>query len=239
MVRLERASLEEDVEALGEGRTDARREARRATILKVAREAFLEDGYAGTSMTTISARLGGSKGTLYAYFRSKEELFVAVVEELTDRHGGAIRSRITAGEPPETVLTAVGRQVLQVVTSEEPLKLQRLVAAEAERFPELGRTLYERGPKLCHAPLSNYLMGAVEAGRLRPHDTELAAWQFISLCRARSLEPTIWNLRPPLSADEIERHVAEAVATFMIAYGSRSFGSVDSSRRSCACFARP
>jgi AcrR family transcriptional regulator len=220
MVWLAQAALEEGVDALGEGQTGVRREARRAKILKVAREAFLEDGYAGTSMATISGRLGGSKGTLYAYFRSKEELFVAVVEELTDRHGSAIRSRITAGEAPETVLTAVGRQVLQVVTSEEPLKLQRLVAAEAERFPELGRALYERGPKLCHGPLSSYLKGAVEVARLRPHDTELAAWQFISLCRARSLEPTIWNLRPPLNPDEIERHVAEAVATFIAAYGS-------------------
>ncbi len=190
-------------------------------IIDVARQAFLEDGYAGTSMSTISARLGGSKGTLYAYFRSKEELFVAVVEEMTDRHGGAIRSHITPGEPLDAVLTAVGRQALEVVTSEEPLKLQRLVTAEAERFPELGRALYERGPKLCHVPLSEYLASAAEAGWLRPHDSDLAAWQFISLCRARSYEPTMWNLQPPLSAADIETHVAEAVATFLAAYERR------------------
>lgn len=221
MVQLEAATPDEGAGAQGDSRADARREERRATILKVAREAFLEDGYAGTSMSTISARLGGSKGTLYAYFRSKEELFAAVVEELTDRHGSAIRSRITSGDAPEKVLAAAGRQVLQVVTSEEPLKLQRLVAAEADRFPEIGRALYERGPRLCHASLSNYLAEAIAARWLRPHDTDLAAWQFVSMCRARTHEATLWNLREPLTADEIERHVAEAVATFMAAYGAR------------------
>lgn len=222
MVQFENEACDgSSLEDRNEARGDARREARRALIIDVARQAFLEDGYAGTSMSTISARLGGSKGTLYAYFRSKEELFIAVVEEMTDRHGGAIRSRIINSEPPETVLTAVGRQALQVVTSAEPLKLQRLVTAEAERFPELGRALYERGPKLCHEPLSHYLSSAVEAGWLRPHDSELAAWQFISLCRARSLEPTMWNLCPPLEATEIEAHVAEAVSTFLAAYEVR------------------
>jgi AcrR family transcriptional regulator len=221
MVQFEALSPDEGAGTQGESRAEARREERRATILKVAREAFLEDGYAGTSMSTISARLGGSKGTLYAYFRSKEELFTAVVEELTDRHGGAIRSRIISGDAPETVLTAVGRQVLQVVTSEEPLKLQRLIAAEADRFPEIGHALYDRGPKLCHASLSNYLGEATAAGWLRPHDSDLAAWQFVSLCRARTHEPTMWNLRGPVTADEIDCHVAEAVATFMAAYGVR------------------
>lgn len=220
MVQFDSATPDDMAPAPGDGRADPRREARRATIIDVARQAFLEDGYAGTSMSTISARLGGSKGTLYAYFRSKEELFMAVVEEMTDRHGGAIRSRITPGEPPEAVLTAVGRQMLRVVTSAEPLKLQRLVTAEAERFPELGRALYERGPRLCQQPLGRYLDGAVEAGWLRAHDTELAAAQFHALCRARTHEPTIWNLRPPLDEAEIEQHVAEAVATFMAAYGA-------------------
>src|SRR5271155_6176249 len=53
---------------------------RRTAILKTAHAAFLADGYAATSMSTIAARLGGSKATLYNYFGSKEELFVAVVE---------------------------------------------------------------------------------------------------------------------------------------------------------------
>ena len=53
------------------------RDARRELILDVAQDVFLEEGFAAASMSTIAARLGGSKGTLYNYFRSKDELFAA------------------------------------------------------------------------------------------------------------------------------------------------------------------
>src|SRR6185436_3060840 len=50
-------------------------------ILEVAREVFRQKGYAAASMAEMSARLGGSKGTLYSYFSSKEDLFTAVMLE--------------------------------------------------------------------------------------------------------------------------------------------------------------
>ncbi|HEY2834957.1 MAG TPA: helix-turn-helix domain-containing protein, partial [Rhizomicrobium sp.] len=57
------------------------RDERREAILKVAHTAFLSDGYAATSMSAIAAKVGGSKATLYYYFPSKEELFLAVIDE--------------------------------------------------------------------------------------------------------------------------------------------------------------
>jgi AcrR family transcriptional regulator len=56
------------------------RDEKRAAIVKIAYEAFLTDGYAATSMSSIAAKVGGSKATLYNYFASKEELFAAVIE---------------------------------------------------------------------------------------------------------------------------------------------------------------
>src|SRR5262245_46154847 len=52
---------------------------RRALIMERAEEVFLEEGFAGASMAAIAARSGCSKGTLYNYFISKEELFVSCV----------------------------------------------------------------------------------------------------------------------------------------------------------------
>ncbi len=49
-------------------------------ILDAAAEVFLEEGFAAASMSAIAARVGGSKGTLYNYFRSKEELFEAYIQ---------------------------------------------------------------------------------------------------------------------------------------------------------------
>src|ERR1700721_3771942 len=88
------------------------REEPRESILKVAREVFFENGYAATSMSSIAARLGGSKGTLYNYFKNKEELFEAQVRDMCGHGaermlGGAIEG------PPAESLTAFGEQDLQ------------------------------------------------------------------------------------------------------------------------------
>ena len=63
-----------------QSKREGRRDERRDGILDVARECFLAEGYAATSMSTIAARLGGSKGTHYNYFKSKEELFEAMMQ---------------------------------------------------------------------------------------------------------------------------------------------------------------
>ena len=56
------------------------RDARRGAILDAAEKVFLEEGFAAASMSAIAARVGGSKGTLYNYFKSKEALFEAYVQ---------------------------------------------------------------------------------------------------------------------------------------------------------------
>src|SRR5580698_7433873 len=69
-----------DILMASETTTDlTRSDAKRRAILDVASEVFVAQGYAATSMSEIAARLGGSKGTLYNYFRSKEELFSAFI----------------------------------------------------------------------------------------------------------------------------------------------------------------
>lgn len=59
-----------------------RTEAKRDAILEAAAEVFLEAGFEGASMSQIAARAGGSKRTLYGYFPSKEELFVAMAHNV-------------------------------------------------------------------------------------------------------------------------------------------------------------
>src|SRR5262249_19293571 len=64
----------------------SRRDRRREAILDVAGVVFSEEGYEAASMSTIAARVGGSKGTLYNYFRSKAELFEAYIEDYCAQH---------------------------------------------------------------------------------------------------------------------------------------------------------
>src|SRR6202049_2358572 len=88
------------------------RDKRREAILKVAREVFFEQGYSAASMSTIAARLGGSKGTLYNYFKNKEDLFEAQVRERCGQAADRILEVSEDGEPVDT-LTRLGEQYLQ------------------------------------------------------------------------------------------------------------------------------
>src|SRR5437899_759154 len=119
-------------------------DARREAILDVAQEVFLEEGFAAASMSTIAARLGGSKGTLYNYFRSKDELFKAYVERRCLWQQDEVFA-LMPGEPPQKALLRIARSFLGHILNETTLRNFALIAAESERAPELGRIFYETG----------------------------------------------------------------------------------------------
>lgn len=75
--------------AEGEPTTDSA-SLRRKAYVDAGREAFLDAGFGATTMSSIAARVGGSKTTLWSYFPSKEELFAAVVDDIVEVHAKAV-----------------------------------------------------------------------------------------------------------------------------------------------------
>ena len=118
---------------------------RRETILKVAYAAFLNDGYAATSMSSIAARVGGSKATLYYYFPSKEDLFLAVIDEkCRDAHAVIADVLADAGDFHEA-LRNLTDTLTRMILEEDRIAIRRLITAESARFSELGRGFYACG----------------------------------------------------------------------------------------------
>jgi AcrR family transcriptional regulator len=115
-----------------------RQAARRETILEIARESFLSDGYAATSMSSIAARLGGSKGTLYNYYPSKEELFGAVMQYHCAGARTTFEELLAQTGDLRERLQRFGEAYQTVVFSDVFLAVHRLVTGESGRFPELG-----------------------------------------------------------------------------------------------------
>jgi AcrR family transcriptional regulator len=197
------------------------RDERRETILKVAREVFFEQGYTAASMSTIAARLGGSKGTLYNYFKNKEELFEAQVRDRCGQAADRILEVSVEGEPAET-LTRLGEQYLEHLYSEETVQMFRILVAEAQRSPELARVFYEVGPARGQRGLQDYLHAAQARGSLHVADCALAAEQFLSLCKGRTHLQFLLNLIPPLKPAQIRLQIAQAVSAFMTLYGAKT-----------------
>ncbi|MDB5455378.1 MAG: transcriptional regulator, TetR family [Caulobacter sp.] len=194
------------------------RDARREAILDVARDVFLEEGYANASMSTIAARLGGSKGTLYNYFKNKEDLFAAYVTRHCMWQREAMFALFSEEKDVRTALTKLGRTYLSIVLSDFSLLNFRLIVAEAQRTPAVGKAFYEAGPERGSQMLGAYLERANARGLLKIDDPLRAAHQFIGLCQNRLMKARLCNAVGEPTAEEIDREVLPAVEAFLTAF---------------------
>jgi AcrR family transcriptional regulator len=195
-----------------------RDQAREAIILDVARDCFLADGYAATSMSTIAARLGGSKGTLYNYFKNKEELFAAVIQRQCAEALAGLQATAIEGADTRTQLTRMTRNLLRYITQPASIAMNRLVIGESERFPELAQVFYESGPRRGQEVLAEHLRALMHAGELRRADADEAATQLKDLTIGNVMWLTLWRVRPEPTAADIDRYVAAGVDAFLRAY---------------------
>ncbi len=193
------------------------RDHKREAILSIALQVFMEEGYAAASMSNIAARLGGSKGTLYNYFRSKAELFVAVIQNQCDLHQQQMYD--VPDQDLRAYLFQLAGRFARLMMSEEVMTIHRIVVAEATRFPEIGAALYEAGPKRGKARLVAYMKRAMEEGRMKQADPERAAEQCMELALAGMYRRRLWNVGPSPTDEQIDATIEAGVDTFMAAYG--------------------
>ncbi len=203
------------------GRPDRRaanRQQRREAILDVAYRSFAEQGYGGTTMSEVAARLGGSKATLWSYFPSKDALFAAVVDRATDELSGQLTGVLNSDEEFEMALRQFCERFLAKVTSPEAIAVRRMVIGETARFPELGRIFYDRAQHRTHRLLADYIERLQRNGRLSSAHPLVAARQLIGLCMASGYQLVLIGHLPGLSQESLRDEVATAVKTFLAAY---------------------
>lgn len=198
-------------------RREESREARRAAIVAGARAAFLENGYAATSMSTIATALGGSKGTLWAYFPSKEDLFAAVLDDATAVFRASLEDALRPGRDCHTTLLDFSERFLRKLIDPDSIRLHRLIVGEGGRFPEIGRIFFERGPQMVLERLSTYLRGCMAAGELRADDPMDAAMNLIQLTQMQH-NLRLWGITPLPDPDAIHAHAVKALDLFTRAY---------------------
>ncbi len=201
-----------------------RSERKRAAILGAASDIFLENGYLGTSMEEIATLAAVSKQTVYKHFADKQSLFSEIitrtVNEAAERVQADVRglAESTSIEPD---LRQLARRQLRLVMQPEILKLRRLVIAEASRFPELGRTFYERGPARTVAALGGAFEQLGARGLLTVDDPQLAAghfnWLVMSIPLNRAM--LLGDDSAP-KAEDLHAYADAGVRAFLSAYGA-------------------
>ena len=195
--------------------------AKRRQIVEGARQVFLARGFDAASMADIAKAAGVSKGTLYVYFKDKEELFSAIV--MVECVGQAEGIFDLDPKDPDVAgaLTRLGVAYISFLCRPEKAQALRTVIAIADRMPSIGKTFYETGPATGIAKLAAYLKAQTEAGVLTVDDPEVAAAQFMETCQGTLFKPVLFNFAPPPSPERMKHVVDIAVRVFMAAYRAK------------------
>ena len=165
-----------DVKTVAAADPRTRRANKEADILWAARTQFLTRGYAATRLDDIAAQAGVAKGTLYLYFRSKEDLFQSLVRTAIVPNLAKLEALAAAWEGPvAALLHRFADFAAEVVRNDDLAAMPRLLLAEARTFPDLTRFYHRevatRGLRL----LAGVISRGVAQGEFRPVEPAVAA----------------------------------------------------------------
>ena len=129
----------------------------REHILFVAKDVFLEFGFERTSMDVISSRAETSKRSLYAYFESKEKLFLDVIELVRGLFLLRLRHPADYSDKPAEALTLFCGRYIEILIYQASVQMMRVSLAEAEKFPEQAAQYFDQLFTQVHSRLADYL----------------------------------------------------------------------------------
>ena len=160
---------------------ERRKDARPGELLEAALDLFVEKGYAATRAEEVAARAGVSKGTLFLYFGSKEELFKAVVRENVVRHQteGAQEAARFEGSSSE-LLAHLMLEWWRRYGATKASGISKLLMSEASNFPDLARFFQEEVVAPGHAMIRSVLQRGIDRGEFRNVDVDMTVQSVIA-----------------------------------------------------------
>lgn len=193
--------------------------AKRDQILDGARQIFASHGFDGASMNDITKAAGVSKGTIYVYFSSKEELFAALVQREREKIIATVQSTIDDSKPVDEMLFTFGMMFARHMTAPSTIRGMRMVLGVIDYMPDTALAYLTCGPAKGAHILKDYLARRVSEGKLKIDDPLLAARQFAELSVAGMFRPALFGeVCEAFPEEEMERVVRSAITMFMKTY---------------------
>lgn len=154
-----------------------RKEARPGELLAAAQDIFVEKGFSATRVEDVAQRAGVSKGTLFLYFSSKEELFKAVVRQGHASHFHGLSEEVDAYTGSTASLLEHGMLTWwQSVGSTKAAGISRLMLLEAHSFPEMDTFYQDEVVRPYLQLVRKILQRGVDSGEFAPVDLDLATY---------------------------------------------------------------
>jgi AcrR family transcriptional regulator len=186
----EAKSVQRKSKPAGAERRRERKDTRPQEIVAAAFEEFAAKGFAGTRLEDVAARAKVSKGLPYLYFKTKVELFKAVVRSVITSHFDVIRERMETTElSVEDFLKGPFLAFIQELVGSKRAFIARLLIAEGHKHPELTAFYFETVVSRGIDTLTRLIDRGIESGEFKP--TRLR--DFPQLLVAPALTAIIWR----------------------------------------------
>lgn len=209
---------------VGEPRWRRRKDARPGEIVGAALAVFAEKGFAAARLDDIAARAGVSKGALYLYFETKQDLFAAVVRDAVSPNIAAVEATVAATDQPFARMAPLMlAQAAEMIVVSPVGSVAKMVIAESRNFPELARVWHDEVVVRILGVLAGLVeraqaKGEVRAGDPRHHALSLIGPLLMGLLWREVLEPVG---AAPLDLRALARQHVETVLTGLLAEGGR------------------
>jgi TetR/AcrR family transcriptional repressor of mexJK operon len=187
----------------------------RDTILDVATQHFLKDGYGPVSIEMVAREARVSKRTLYQRFANKAELFTSVVHRIVERLRPKNDASFFEGDDLEKILLRLARFILDATLTPDALALHRIIMAESMRFPELAGAVSQGNAGAEAVQRIGALLEREKAGgRISVPNTGFAAAQFLFMIIAIPQRRAL-GMGEPMSGAERNAWAGSTVTLFL------------------------
>jgi AcrR family transcriptional regulator len=196
-----------------------RTDEKRREIVKAAQLLFEEHGFDRTSMSMISERVGGSKATLYGYFRSKEEILSAVLVYDVTEEADRLMNEILAANDLREGLVKLGLAYMMRRLSATPVANIRMVATLPDGS-KIGKDFYENVLRPAWQRLADRFEQMMDEGVLRRADPWIAAMHWKGLNEWDMFERRLLQAMPGPDPKFLEKSAALAADAFLQLYAA-------------------
>jgi AcrR family transcriptional regulator len=153
---------------------------RRRQILDAAQVVFAQKGFEGASIKDLAKAAKISPGLLYWYFKDKTDLFVSLISErIEDAFGTLLPESVSFDLPPDEFLPQFGRFYINLFERPMNAAMFKVMIANAQSFPAAVRQVRTNVIGLVLDTLQGYFQRQIDAGQMRPSDTEMVARTFM------------------------------------------------------------
>ena len=196
-----------------------RQQARHRRIADAAYALLQTEGYRATSMLAIARQAGASNETLYRWYGNKQGLFRTLVEDNAAEVRDLLQARLSGDAQPLDTLSEIAPLLLQLVTGDRAVALNRAAAADVNDTATLGSTIAESGRGTVVPLIGAQIARLHKSGELSGGTVAEMAETFVGLLIGDlQIRRVIGVIDPPDSA-ECERRARRAISQLLRLYG--------------------